>query len=101
VIFKVAGSPRLTITFYVRTILVPEYLAYTTYRPGEEYVDPETNETLGYEAEYIADNVIVNLGDPANTEHGFTVYKAKRDNIPWVNQVRVFNLAIMLPDIGP
>lgn len=50
---------------YVRTILVPEYLAYTTYRPGEEYVDPETNETLGYEAEYIADNVIVNLGDPA------------------------------------
>ncbi|RLA24296.1 MAG: peptidoglycan-binding protein [Gammaproteobacteria bacterium] len=50
---------------FVRTILKPEYLAYTTYRPGDTYIDPETDEILGYEAEYIADNVIINLGDPA------------------------------------
>ncbi|NOR81393.1 MAG: LysM peptidoglycan-binding domain-containing protein [Methyloprofundus sp.] len=50
---------------FVRSILKPEYLAYTTYRPGITYKDPETNEILGYEALYIADNVILNLGDPA------------------------------------
>ena len=50
---------------FVRTILEPEHLAYTTYRPGGAYVDPDTNEILGYEAKYIADNIIVNLGDPA------------------------------------
>ncbi|NOQ13589.1 MAG: LysM peptidoglycan-binding domain-containing protein [Methyloprofundus sp.] len=50
---------------FVRSILKPEYLAYTTYRPGITYTDPETNEILGYEAQYIADNVILNLGDPA------------------------------------
>ena len=50
---------------FVRSILKPEYLAYTTYRPGMTYIDPETNEILGYEAKYIADNVILSLGDPA------------------------------------
>jgi len=53
------------VSIYVRTILKPDYLAYTTYRPGKTYIDPETDEILGYEAKYIADNVIMNLGDPA------------------------------------
>lgn len=52
-------------SIFVRTILQPDYLAYTTYRPGDTYIDPETDEILGYEAEYVADNIIVNLGDPA------------------------------------
>lgn len=50
---------------YVRSILDPDYLAYTTYRAGDTYRDPDSNEILGYEAEFIADNVIVALGDPA------------------------------------
>jgi hypothetical protein len=50
---------------YVRSILKPDYLAYTTYRPGETFQDPDTDEILGYEAIYIADNVILNLSDPA------------------------------------
>ncbi|MCF7969725.1 MAG: LysM peptidoglycan-binding domain-containing protein [Methylococcaceae bacterium] len=50
---------------YVRSILKPEFLAYTTYRPGKTYTDPDNNKILGYEAEYIADNVILELGDPA------------------------------------
>jgi len=50
---------------FVRSILKPEFLAYTTYRPGITYTDPDTNEILGYEAKFIADNVILNLGDPA------------------------------------
>lgn len=50
---------------FVRTILKPEYLAYSTYRPGDAYIDPDTDEILGYEAIYVGDNVIVHLGDPA------------------------------------
>lgn len=53
------------VDIFVRTILQPDYLAYTTYRPGETYIDPETDEILGYEAEYIGDNVMISLGDPA------------------------------------
>lgn len=50
---------------YVRAILKPEYLKYTSYRPGKTYIDPDTKEILGYEALYIADTSIINLGDPA------------------------------------
>lgn len=50
---------------YVRSILKPEFLTYTTYRLGETYINPQSGEILGYAAEYIADNTIVNLGDPA------------------------------------
>lgn len=50
---------------FVRSILKPEYLAYTTYRPGITYTDPETDEILGYEATFIANNTIISLGDPA------------------------------------
>jgi len=50
---------------YVRSILKREYMKYTTYRIGETYKDPDTNEVLGYEAKHIADNTLISLGDPA------------------------------------
>lgn len=50
---------------YVRTIEDPEALAYTVYRAGKPYVDPETHEILGYEAQYIAETTIERPGDPA------------------------------------
>jgi len=50
---------------YVRSILNRDYMHYTTYRVGETYKDPETNEILGYEAIHIADNSVISLGDPA------------------------------------
>ncbi len=58
----VAGSGA---KIFVRSILEPKYLAYTTYRQGMTYIDPETDEILGYEATYIADNIVMSLGDPA------------------------------------
>ncbi|WP_232056746.1 LysM peptidoglycan-binding domain-containing protein [Methylomonas rhizoryzae] len=51
--------------FYVRAIEHPEGLSYTVFRPGKPYVSPETQEILGYEAQYIADAVIERPGDPA------------------------------------
>lgn len=50
---------------FVRTILDSRFLAYTIYRAGDTYRDPDTDEILGYEAEYIGDSVITDLGDPA------------------------------------
>jgi len=51
--------------FYARSILKAEHLKYTTFRAGETYTDPETEEVLGYEAQYIADNSLLRVGDPA------------------------------------
>ncbi len=50
---------------YVRAIRVPKSLNYTVYRKGQPYISPETNETLAYEATYIADTTLQTAGDPA------------------------------------
>lgn len=50
---------------YVRAIENPEGLEYTIYRQGKPYISPDTQEILGYEAEYIADTLVETPGDPA------------------------------------
>ncbi len=50
---------------YVRSIINPQSMAYTIYRPGETFKNPETGEVLGYEAKYIGDATLVQEGDPA------------------------------------
>lgn len=50
---------------YVRAIENPVGLGYTVYRQGKPYISPETQEILGYEAQYIADTMIETAGDPA------------------------------------
>lgn len=50
---------------YVRAIENPEGLGYTVYRAGKPYVGPETQEILGYEAQFIAETSIETPGDPA------------------------------------
>ena len=50
---------------YVRSITDPKSLGYTIYRAGTPYLNPETDEVLGYEAQYIADSTIERAGDPA------------------------------------
>ncbi len=50
---------------YVRSITEPKSLTYTIYRPGSAYISPESGETLGYEAQYIADASLQQPGDPA------------------------------------
>ncbi|MGR9037207.1 MAG: peptidoglycan-binding protein, partial [Gammaproteobacteria bacterium] len=53
---------------YVRSITEPGSLAFTVYRAGDTYIDPETQEILGYEAKYIADATLLQSGDPATLE---------------------------------
>ena len=50
---------------YVRSIENPVGLGYTVYRAGKPYVSPETQEILGYEAQFIAETSIEAPGDPA------------------------------------
>jgi hypothetical protein len=42
------------------------------FRPGEELIDPETGELLGYEAKYSGNVHIVQYGDPATGDLTFT-----------------------------
>ncbi|MEY3807998.1 MAG: hypothetical protein RI893_974 [Pseudomonadota bacterium] len=53
---------------YVRSITEVKNLAYTIYRPGNVYTSAESGEILGYEAQYIADAVLQQPGDPATLE---------------------------------
>lgn len=50
---------------YVRTITSVQPTAYTIYRAGNTYINPESGEILGYEAMYIADASLLQAGDPA------------------------------------
>ncbi len=50
---------------YVRSIREPKSLNYTVYRKGKPYIAPKSNETLAYEAIYIADTTLQTAGDPA------------------------------------
>jgi hypothetical protein len=50
---------------YVRSVTQPKSLAYIVYRAGDIYKSPETGEILGYEAKYVANTVLQQVGDPA------------------------------------
>lgn len=53
-------------TFYARGIEPGTQAAeYVLLRTGQEYVDPETDEVLGYEGVYLGDVRMVKMGDPA------------------------------------
>ena len=51
---------------YVRSIPAAKSLAYTIYREGGAYKNPETGEILGYEAKYIGSASLEQIGDPAS-----------------------------------
>jgi hypothetical protein len=58
----VAGSGN---KIYVRGALDPNITRYTIFRGGEVYVDPDTDEVLGYEALHVGDAILQRVGDPA------------------------------------
>ncbi|MBK1702664.1 LysM peptidoglycan-binding domain-containing protein [Thiococcus pfennigii] len=52
-------------SIYVRTIATGEVDSFDIIRPGPAYVDPDTEEVLGYEAAYVANAELERPGDPA------------------------------------
>ncbi|HUW51648.1 MAG TPA: LysM domain-containing protein [Sulfuricella sp.] len=50
---------------YVQSIKAGGALQWHIYRPGKALVDPDTEETLGFEAIYLGDAKIVRFGEPA------------------------------------
>ncbi len=52
-------------TVYVRGELDKERIRFAVFRPGEELIDPESEEVLGYEAVYAGEAYIKQYGDPA------------------------------------
>ncbi len=49
---------------YVRGIDT-DVKTYSFFRPGKAYVDPDTEEVLGYEAQHVGSGMMVREGDPA------------------------------------
>jgi hypothetical protein len=50
---------------YVRGIEGKDTSVYDIYRPGGPYIDPDTDELLGYEALYVGTGPVEQYGDPA------------------------------------
>lgn len=50
---------------YIRGLDEGADASYVVVRKGEPYIDPETNEVLGYEAQDLADARIVRIGSPS------------------------------------
>jgi hypothetical protein len=53
---------------YAQSVLEGGALDWQIYRPGKALVDPDSNETLGYEAVYLGDARITRFGAPATIE---------------------------------
>jgi hypothetical protein len=50
---------------YVRGIDTSQGSRYHLFRPGDPYIDPDTNELLGHEAKYLGDGEVERFGDPS------------------------------------
>lgn len=67
----IVGSQDEHLTFgsgnrvYVRAMGEPQTNKFSIFREGSAYVDPDTDEILGYEAEHVGDGLAERFGDPA------------------------------------
>jgi hypothetical protein len=53
------------INLYARSIEQPTSTRYVVVRPGKPYKDPDTQEILGFQADYVGDANLLRTGDPA------------------------------------
>lgn len=63
---------------YARNLTNP-LSAYNVVRPGKAYVDPETDDVLGYEAIYLGDASLIKVGKDEDELATLTVTKALRE----------------------
>jgi hypothetical protein len=57
---------------YIRGEIDKERVRFSVFNPGDELIDPESGELLGYEAKYAGDVHITNYDDPASGDLTFT-----------------------------
>jgi hypothetical protein len=62
---------------YVRGIQNRDHTLFDVYEPRGPYVDPDTNEVLGYEALYVGTGPIQHFGDPATMKLVATAREAR------------------------
>ncbi len=76
---------------YVRGLGQPATNKFSIFREGAAYLDPDTREVLGYEAEHVGDGVAEKFGDPATVHvikankeilKGDRLMPQQRDEIP-------------------
>jgi hypothetical protein len=53
------------ISYYARSIMEKSPIQYAVVRPEKPYIDPDTDEILGYEALYVGTSELKRIGDPA------------------------------------
>jgi LysM repeat protein len=58
---------------YIRGEIDKERVRFSVFHPGEELIDPESGETLGFEAKYAGSVHITNYDDPASGDLTYTV----------------------------
>jgi len=63
---------------YARSIKNNYYENYISFRPGNTYTDPETEEILGHEAIYLGTNKLLIAGDPATLKIIESVSEVKK-----------------------
>ncbi|MFK5914610.1 MAG: LysM peptidoglycan-binding domain-containing protein [Woeseiaceae bacterium] len=87
---------------YARDIIKP-LNNYNIVRPGKEYIDPETDDVLGYEAVYLADARLIKLGKDEDELATLVVTKALREVlnndvlIPHENREQMFQFTPRAP----
>jgi len=78
---------------YVRGELDKERVRFTVFRPGEELIDPETDEVFGFEAIYAGEAYIKKYGDPSIAQLTSTVREVLiGDRLLPVNKGKIDNI---------
>lgn len=76
-------------TIYALNFNSPQIRNYNIVRPGDPYVDPKTNDVLGYEAIYLGDALLLRNGKDEDDPATFTITKSVRE---------VLNGDVLVPD---
>ena len=67
---------------YVRNVKDEQQIEYLVIRKGDAYIDPDTEEVLGYEAQDIADARMVRIADPST----IVITRARKEVLTGDNQ---------------
>ncbi len=71
---------------YIRGVIDEAETKFTFFRRGEEYIDPDTGESLGIEAIHLATGVKIRNGDPATIRIKTSVSEVLKGDKAWFSQ---------------